>query len=168
MKKKITAMLLSAFLTMVFSGKAWAGETEGGGQGIDLESKETYDTLYEIEGLDSLTYDEEGRLLLPEFQLMSWAISGSVIEAGHTKYYWPSGQPQGFYLQSGKKLKVTLKLSEPSVVTVGLTNGDFRTIEGMDFSIYLYAHSTGFGKVYISNLGNTDITVRGTIETDTV
>ena len=129
---------------------------------MEKNNCESGKTVINICNLDSVTYDEYGNII-EDISLFNWTINGSRIEPGQTKYYFPSGEAEGFEIYTDEVLEVNISWNHDTTLKIGLEGGFSGIVSGSSAKIYLYPYSSGFHRVYIKNLGNETITVNGTI-----
>lgn len=121
-------------------------------------------SVYEISDLGSITIDENGNIVEDEISLFVWTISGSHIEPGHTKFYFPSNNPDGFPITAYRGIEVNLSWGLNTSVEIGLEGGISTVKRGTEARVFLYPYTTGSHRLYIKNLGEVAIDVNGTIE----
>lgn len=114
---------------------------------------------------DWVEVDSEGNVVATSDDVLTrgYTIKGSQIGSGNTKYYWPSGDPDGFNVKSDVPVKVTLSLSKSVLVRVFLEKGTSEQRQGSDFTVMLRPYVNEKMKLGIENKSSSAITVNGTI-----
>ena len=164
MKKKLVVCVAALVCLNSVGGSVVYGQKVDTIETTHVITESNKKQVYDLMELGTETYDENGNLVSDDIELFAWGINGSDIAAGKTKYYFPPNQSQGFDLDRGQTVKVSLKLPKSDKVAIGLTSGNQIIVYGSNPSAYLTATSDGRGKVYVTNLNSYDIVVNGTIE----
>lgn len=92
-----------------------------------------------------------------------YAINGSVIGSGNTKYHYPSGDSVGFNVKANTPVTVSLSLNKAVTLRVFLTNGSSSTIYGKNPGAVVYPYASQKMRVGIENMTSESVTVNGTI-----
>lgn len=168
MKKhnRVFLMVALVLLFSVFSSTIYAKENSMAsvyGEEVEDEN-EKGKMLINILDLDSITIDENGKIVEDNISTFGWSINGSIIEPGQTKYYFPSNEDRGFNLRTDEYIKVDVEFGRRTTFQIGLTDGHFYIQTGSSVSIQLRPYSDGYHKLFIKNMGSETITVNGTIE----
>lgn len=162
MLKKIISIVLAGIVSLFSCFSVLACETDSPDSKAYTNEKTAH--IYVISELEYETYNEHGIKIESDNTLFSTSINDSSILSGHTKYYFPSGHPEGFYFQKDTYVYVVLKIDRSEKIKIGLTNGNSLTVYGNNPIAVLNAYETGYGKLYINNLNDYPIVVNGTIE----
>ena len=162
MKKFLLCTLLISSLITISTNISVFGKNRC--NSIDSSPIQDIKYQYDLSELDSETYDENGNLIENEITIYDITINGSTITPGHTKYYFPSGHSSGFYMIKDTIMRIRAYFPQTVSINIGLTNGDDTIFYGDTMDIWLVCYSTGYHKLYITNLGDETITVNGIIE----
>ena len=170
MKKKLLILIMAGVMAIGSSTVVSAQDMEYVDPTITFETvdedgnKDIYSCP--LSECDWVEVDSEGNIVATSDDVLTrgYTINGSQIGPGNTKYYYPSGDPDGFNVKSDVPVKVTLSLSKSVLVRVFLVRGSSAEVQSSNFTVMLRPHFSEKMRLGIENKSSSSITVNGTIE----
>ncbi len=165
MKKKIISILLIGCMIAGISVNVLAeetNETSAKEEQLEMISQKS-NNIFQFSDLCCDTYDAEGNLISSEIIPYNVNINNSILGAGQTKSYYPSGNPNGFYFTANKIFYVSLNLNQSANLYTYLENGTGVMSNEKNPFLVLKSYVTGYQRLYIKNNSNISVTINGTI-----
>jgi len=120
---------------------------------------------YSIGDLSYAIVDENGVEIetgtFSDFFARGYDVSKATVGVNKTIYWYPSNNSSGFKSGKDVAVSISLKTSEATSLTIGLTDGTSKDVTDKNPSVNLVSGTSGYWKMYVTNTSSKSIEVTG-------
>lgn len=169
--KKIFGIIMTLACSLCLSIPSFACDEQSNSSDSFMEvtyvqengSEETIE--YSIEDLSYDIVDEEGNIVESGdmgVQPFAYNVSASTVGVNKTIYWYPTNNKSGFKSGKNVAVKISLKTSAATSLTIGLTgNGTKKDVTNKNPSVSLVSGTSGYWKMFVKNTSSKSIKVTG-------